>query len=106
MTDGDVINSGGTKTSTSLLRRASSGEGEAWQRLVSLYAPVVYRWCRQWGLQPADAENVGQEVFVRVFRKLASRRGCSFAARGLAPRERLSSSPELLVPAGTFIYHL
>jgi RNA polymerase sigma-70 factor (ECF subfamily) len=39
--------------------------------LVRVYGPLVYRWCRQWGLQPADAENVGQEVLSRVARSLA-----------------------------------
>ncbi len=39
--------------------------------MVSLYGPLVYRWCRRWGLQPADAENVGQEVFVRVSKHLS-----------------------------------
>jgi RNA polymerase sigma-70 factor (ECF subfamily) len=43
----------------------------AWERLVALYAPLVYRWCRQCGLQAADAADVGQEVFRAVARKIA-----------------------------------
>jgi RNA polymerase sigma-70 factor (ECF subfamily) len=53
-----------------LLHRAKLREAEAWNRLVSLYGPLVYWWCRRWGLQPSDAENVGQEVFMRVFEGL------------------------------------
>jgi RNA polymerase sigma-70 factor (ECF subfamily) len=32
---------------------------------------LVYRWCRQAGLQSEDAEDVGQEVFAAVYRKVA-----------------------------------
>lgn len=67
----------GTSTSTSLLHRAKLREAEAWNRLVSLYGPLVYWWCRRWGLQPSDAENVGQEVFMRVFEGLPGFRGAS-----------------------------
>jgi RNA polymerase sigma-70 factor (ECF subfamily) len=61
----------GTSTATSLLERAAGREADAWERLVSLYGPLVYRWCRRWGLQASDAENVGQEVFVRLATRLA-----------------------------------
>ena len=58
-------------TSLSLLQRAQRNESEAWQMLVDLYAPVVYTRCRlQWKLSAADAENVGQDVFAAVARKL------------------------------------
>lgn len=59
------------QTSSSLLARARLGERAAWERLASLYGPLVYRWCRKWGLQPHDAENVGQETFQAVVRGLA-----------------------------------
>ena len=38
----------------------------AWQRLVQIYGPVVYAWCRSAGLQPEDATDVGQDVFQGV----------------------------------------
>jgi RNA polymerase sigma-70 factor (ECF subfamily) len=53
-------------TSVSLLERARNDDAEAWNRLVELYAPLVYHWCRRWGLQPAVAEDVGQDVFLSV----------------------------------------
>ena len=37
---------------------------------MTLYAPLIYHWCRRWGLQPRDADNVGQEVFLRVSQRL------------------------------------
>jgi RNA polymerase sigma-70 factor (ECF subfamily) len=53
-------------TSTSLLQRVKSHDPEAWRRLVDLYGPVVYRWCRQWGVVAEDAADVFQEVFSAV----------------------------------------
>ncbi len=57
-------------TSSSLLLQAKASNQAAWDRLVSLYSPLIYRWCRRAGLQPADAADVGQEVFRAVARKL------------------------------------
>jgi RNA polymerase sigma-70 factor (ECF subfamily) len=45
---------------------------EAWQRFVHLYSPLVYRWCRQAGLQEADAADVGQDVFRAVGRAIGT----------------------------------
>lgn len=71
MTDSHVDQDGvPDRTSSSLLERARLRDHAAWERLVSLYTPLVYRWCRKWGLQSQDAENVGQEVFLAVSRKL------------------------------------
>lgn len=57
-------------TSTSLLQRVQAYDQAAWQRMVSLYSPLVFRWCCQAGLQSADAADVGQEVFRAVARKV------------------------------------
>jgi len=53
-------------TSTSLLQRVKAHDADGWQRLVDLYGPQIYRWCRQCGLQAVDAADVGQEVFKAV----------------------------------------
>jgi RNA polymerase sigma-70 factor, ECF subfamily len=58
-------------TSSSLLVRIKSKDQEAWQRFVHLYGPLVYAWCRQSGLQEADAADVGQEVFRTVAESIA-----------------------------------
>ena len=52
--------------SSTLLERIRARRPEAWQRLVDLYGPVVYRWCRQMGVGSADAADVAQEVFGAV----------------------------------------
>jgi RNA polymerase sigma-70 factor (ECF subfamily) len=55
-------------TSTSLLGRLRQepADQEAWAEFVRRYGPQVYRWCRRWGLQEADAEDVTQAVLVRL----------------------------------------
>jgi RNA polymerase sigma-70 factor (ECF subfamily) len=52
--------------SSTLLDQLRVRQPEAWQRLVYLYGPVVYRWCRQLGVAKADAADVVQEVFAAV----------------------------------------
>jgi RNA polymerase sigma-70 factor (ECF subfamily) len=52
----------------SLLERVRVRDRAAWERLVGLYGPMVYGWCLRAGLQPADAADVGQEVFAAVAR--------------------------------------
>lgn len=54
----------------SLLLRLQRDEQSAWERLVTLYTPLVIRWCRQGGLQAADCADVGQEVFQSVARRI------------------------------------
>jgi RNA polymerase sigma-70 factor (ECF subfamily) len=44
----------------------------AWERLVNLYQPEVYRWCRIAHLRPDDAEDVCQDVFRRVIQYIPS----------------------------------
>lgn len=52
--------------SSTLLDRIRARRPDAWQRLVDLYGPVVYRWCRQLGVGSADAADCVQEVFAAV----------------------------------------
>lgn len=60
-----------TGTARSLLDRARERDPAAWERMVTLYAPLVLRWCRGWGLREDDAADVFQEVFQSVARHLA-----------------------------------
>jgi RNA polymerase sigma factor (sigma-70 family) len=43
---------------------------EAWERFVELYRPKIYGWCRVWGLQEADAEDVAQDVIAKLTQKM------------------------------------
>jgi RNA polymerase sigma-70 factor (ECF subfamily) len=72
----------GEQTSTSLVRRLQSQDADAWRRLVDLYSPVVYSWCRRCGMQAEDAADVLQEVFRSVLCAVSEfdhhRPGCTF----------------------------
>jgi RNA polymerase sigma-70 factor (ECF subfamily) len=59
-------------TSLSLVRRLKLKRPDAWQRMAQLYAPLVFHWCRCAKLQPADADDVVQEVFRTVDEKIAT----------------------------------
>jgi len=52
--------------SSSLLANAKAGQSEAWQRLLDLYTPLVYEWCRRSNLPPEDIADVLQEVLSSV----------------------------------------
>jgi RNA polymerase sigma-70 factor (ECF subfamily) len=53
-------------TSSTLLVRMRAKDPEAWRRFVYLYGPLVYHWCRRFGLREPEAADVGQEVFRTV----------------------------------------
>lgn len=55
-------------TSLTLLDRIRANDQSAWVRLVDLYGPLVYAWCRQAGLKEDDRADVFQEVFLAVSR--------------------------------------
>lgn len=59
-----------TATSRSLLDGARAEQEAAWDRLVALYAPLVYRWCRRWDLPEQEIADVAQDVFGAVARHL------------------------------------
>jgi RNA polymerase sigma-70 factor, ECF subfamily len=50
-------------SSPSLLLRVQANQAGAWERLVDLYAPLIYHWCKRARLTPEDAADVFQEVF-------------------------------------------
>jgi len=56
----------GLSTSSSLLRRVKSGTPEAWGRLLDLYSPLVYSWCRRAEIPAQDAADILQQVFGAV----------------------------------------
>src|SRR5881396_1218910 len=57
-----------TETSGSLLMQLKAGQPAAWERLTSLYAPLVYHWCRGMRLAEQDMPDVFQQV-IQAFRK-------------------------------------
>ena len=69
-------------TNASLLIAVQQRDERAWHRLTQIYGATVYRWCRRAGLQPTDAADVVQEVFVAVANRIdqfhADRSGDTF----------------------------
>jgi RNA polymerase sigma-70 factor (ECF subfamily) len=41
-----------------------------WEEFVERYGRHIYRWCRQWKLQDADAADVTQDILVKLTGKL------------------------------------
>ncbi|WP_169980524.1 RNA polymerase sigma factor [Tautonia rosea] len=60
------------RTSLSLLDRLRENphSEEAWAEFLARYGKVLYRWCRRWGLQPSDAEDVTQDTLLAVARQI------------------------------------
>jgi len=54
-------------TCSSLLLGLRTNSAQAWHRLLDLYSPLVYSWCRRSGIGPEDAADILQEVFQAVF---------------------------------------
>ncbi len=53
-----------------LVRRAQAGDQEAFGQLVEAHAERVYGALRRFGLDPSEADEVAQEVFLRAWRGL------------------------------------
>lgn len=62
----------GLTTDVSLFNRIRrrADDQEAWKAFVARYGPLLLQWCRRRGLQDADAEDVAQDVLVKMVGKL------------------------------------
>ena len=56
-------------TLLTLLRQDPSDQA-GWDEFVERYGRHIYRWCRHWNLQDADAEDVTQDILLKLTRKL------------------------------------
>src|SRR5262245_13873754 len=65
----DVCNS---RTRVSLLDRICHDPQDqaSWNEFVARYSPKIYGWCRRWGLQEADAQDVTQTVLLQLATKM------------------------------------
>ena len=55
---------------TDLVTRARNGDKQAWDALVERYAPLIWSICRRHRLGDADAEDVGQSVWLQLVDQL------------------------------------
>jgi len=51
---------------TGLVTSARNGDKQAWEALVDRYAPLIWSICRSYRLGRADAEDVGQNVWLHL----------------------------------------
>ena len=68
---------GAASSEHELIRRARAGDQDAFAELVVAHADRVYGALRRFGLEPHEADEVAQEVFVRAWRGLARFEGRS-----------------------------
>lgn len=59
-------------TDRGLVEGIRAQDEQSWTRFVDEYSPLIYLWCRNCDLQPADALDVSQQVFQAVNRSIAS----------------------------------
>ena len=59
-----------TRRSAGLVSRARGGDKQAWDALVERYAPLIWSICRKYRLAYADADDVGQNVWMRLVDQL------------------------------------
>ena len=57
-------------TPLSLLERICNSERDAWRALVTIYDPLLRRWLRAASLQPADEDDLTQQILAVLVRKL------------------------------------
>ncbi|MEM7316344.1 MAG: sigma-70 family RNA polymerase sigma factor [Planctomycetota bacterium] len=59
-------------TRLSLLGRLKDDPDDqaSWSEFVARYQPMIQRWCRSFGLQPADANDVTQNVLLKIARQM------------------------------------
>lgn len=53
-----------------LVTRARKGDQQAWDALVKEYAPLIWSICRRYRLDRADAEDVGQRIWLQFVHHL------------------------------------
>ncbi len=53
-----------------LVARARDGDQAAWDEIVERFAPLVWSVCRRYRLSPADTDDVGAGVWLRLVERL------------------------------------
>jgi len=59
-------------TSSTLLRRLQLGpqDSSAWADFARRYGPGIHQWCKNWGLDDADAEEFAERVLTQLLERL------------------------------------
>ncbi len=62
-------------TEAEAIRLAQQGDAKAFERIYSLHSRRVYALCLRMVGNPAEAEDLAQDAFLQLFRKIATFRG-------------------------------
>jgi len=67
-----VRTSSDSATSNTLLLRLQQTPSDqaAWAEFVARYGARIERWCREWGLQTADCQDVAQTVLIKLVKAM------------------------------------
>ena len=71
----DQTTAGQAATEAQLIARAQQGDEAAFEALYTAHKRRVYSLCLRMTSDPADAEDLAQEAFLQLFRKIATFRG-------------------------------
>jgi len=55
-----------------LVRRCITGDAAAWEEIVQRYSRRIYNICYRFAGSPDDAQDLTQEVFIKMYRTLSS----------------------------------
>jgi RNA polymerase sigma-70 factor (ECF subfamily) len=66
----DDLSASATRVSLLARLRQEPADQGAWSEFVARYGPQIDAWCRRWGLQEADAQDVTQALLVLLAAKL------------------------------------
>ena len=61
-----------TQAVNALVRRCVAGDAAAWQEIVQQYHRRIYNICYRFSGSPDDASDLTQEVFIKMYRTLAT----------------------------------
>jgi len=61
-----------TQAVAALVERCLGGDAAAWEEIVRLYQRRIYNVCYRFAGAPEDAEDLTQEVFIKMYRTLKS----------------------------------
>ena len=61
-----------TSISLMLRLRQAPTDVQAWDEFVRRYQPMIRDWCLRWGSRPEDAEDVAQEVLLKLLAAMKS----------------------------------
>ncbi len=61
-----------TRVSLLIRLRQEPTDQRAWDEFAHRYGRLIWAWCQQWGLQAADADDVSQNVLLKLAHHLRS----------------------------------